>query len=167
MNPSRKPNPPQLPNIDVQIDEAYQDLVPTTMVLGAVQAALTREQAGDAEVAIVVTGDQLLHQLNREYRGIDAPTDVLSFSAREELGEPEVAFVTAPEAEAYLGDVIISFPMAVRQADTAGHSVANELCLLAVHGVLHLLGYDHATAEEEAAMWAVQEAVLASLPQAP
>ena len=107
----------------------------------------------------------MLRQLNLEYRGIDAPTDVLSFSAQEDLDEPGAAFVTAPEAEAYLGDIIISFPMAASQAETAGHSVANELCLLAVHGVLHLLGYDHATAEEEAAMWAVQDAVLAGLPR--
>jgi probable rRNA maturation factor len=106
-----------------------------------------------------------LHQLNLEYRGIDTPTDVLAFSAREDLREPGVVFVVAPEAEAYLGDVIISYPRATRQAEVAGHSVANELCLLAVHGVLHLLGYDHATAEEESAMWAVQDAVLAGLPR--
>lgn len=165
MIPNREPNPPLAPSIDLQVDEAYQDLTPAAMLLTAVQATLEREQARQAEVSIVVTGDELLHQLNLEYRGIDAPTDVLSFSAQEDLNDSGIAFVTAPEAEGYLGDVIISFPTAARQAETAGHSVANELCLLAVHGVLHLLGYDHATAEEESAMWAVQDAVLASLPR--
>lgn len=165
MNPSHKPSPPPSLSIDLQIDEAYQNAAPTSMLLAAVQATLAREHVADAEVSIVVTGDELLHQLNLQYRGIDAPTDVLSFSAQEELGESHTAFVTAPEAEGYLGDVIISYPMAAHQAEVAGHSVANELCLLAVHGVLHLLGYDHATAEEEAAMWAVQDAVLADLPR--
>jgi probable rRNA maturation factor len=167
MTSSQKSSPSPSPSIDLQIDEAYQDVAPTIMLLAAVQATLAREKASHAEVAIVVTGDELLHQLNLEYRGIDAPTDVLSFSAQEELGETATAFVTAPEAEAYLGDVILSYPMASRQAQAAGHSVANELCLLAVHGVLHLLGYDHATAEEEAAMWAIQDAVLAGLPREP
>lgn len=165
MSPSHEPNPHLSPNIDLQIDEAYQDLAPSAMLIAAVQATLEREQASQAEVSIVITGDELLHQLNLEYRGIDAPTDVLSFSAQEDQGDSTVAFVTAPEAETYLGDVIISFPMADRQAMAAGHSVANELCLLAVHGVLHLLGYDHATVEEESAMWAVQDAVLAALPR--
>lgn len=163
MSSSHKPNPPQRPSVDLQIDEEYQSQTPTAMLLAVVEAALAREQAGNVEVSIVVTGDELLRQLNLEYRGIDAPTDVLSFSAQDDLDEPGVTFVTAPEAEAYLGDIIISFPMAASQATTAGHSVANELCLLAVHGVLHLLGYDHATTEEEAAMWSVQDAVLADL----
>ena len=163
MSPSHKPNPQQQPSIDLQIDEEYQTRTPTAMLLAVVEATLAREQAGSVEVSIVVTGDELLRQLNLEYRGIDAPTDVLSFSAQEDIDEQGAAFITAPEAEAYLGDIIISFPMAASQAETAGNSVANELCLLAVHGVLHLLGYDHATAEEEAAMWAVQDAVLAGL----
>jgi probable rRNA maturation factor len=122
--------------------------------------------APDAEVTLVIANDDLLHQLNRDYRGIDAPTDVLSFGAQDETGGEDV-FVTAPEALNYLGDVIISFPTAERQAAAVGHSVADELSLLTVHGVLHLLGYDHASPEEEADMWARQAQVLASLTSAP
>ena len=120
MNPSHKPSPPPLPSIDLQIDEAYQKAAPTSHAACSGAGDPRAEHVDDAEVSIVVTGDELLHQLNLEYRGIDAPTDVLSFSAQEELGESETAFVTAPEAEAYLGDVIISYPMAARQAEAAG-----------------------------------------------
>ncbi len=76
-------------------------------------------------------------------------------------------FISAPEAQNYLGDVVISFPTAERQAAAVGHSVAEELCLLTVHGVLHLLGYDHASPEEEADMWARQSQILASLSPMP
>jgi probable rRNA maturation factor len=121
--------------------------------------------ASQGEVTLVIANDELLHQLNRDYRSIDAPTDVLSFAAQEEA-EGQDVFVSAPEAQNYLGDVVISFPTAERQAAAVGHSVAEELSLLAVHGVLHLLGYDHASEEEEADMWARQSQILASLPPA-
>ena len=88
MSPSHKPKPPQQPSIDLQIDEEYQTQTPTAMLLAVVEATLAREQVDHVEVSIVVTGDELLRQLNLEYRGIDAPTDVLSFSAREDMDEP-------------------------------------------------------------------------------
>jgi len=150
-------------NIDLQIDPAYQEHVPAQRLHQAIAATLRHDAAEDAEMTLVIADDQLLAQLNREYRGIDAPTDVLSFAAHDE-SESQELFVTAPEALNYLGDVIISFPTAERQAAAAGQSVADELCLLAVHGVLHLLGYDHASPEEEADMWARQAQILASLP---
>lgn len=156
------PSPP-LTNIDLPIDPLFADRVPAERLRQAVAAALRHEGAPDAEMTLVIADDTLLHQLNREYRGIDAPTDVLSFAAHDESAGQEL-FVTAPEALNYLGDVIISFPTAERQAAAAGQSVADELCLLAVHGTLHLLGYDHASPEEEADMWARQAQILASLP---
>jgi probable rRNA maturation factor len=158
--------PNQPANIDLQVDSAYEDRVPAARLLQIVAAALQHGGAPDAEVTLVIANDDLLHQLNRDYRGIDAPTDVLSFGAQDETGGEDV-FVTAPEALNYLGDVIISFPTAERQAAAVGHSVADELSLLTVHGVLHLLGYDHASPEEEADMWARQAQVLASLTSAP
>lgn len=153
-------------NIDLQIDPAYTARVPADRLIQIVAAALGRGGAPDAEVTLVIANDELLHQLNRDYRGIDGPTDVLSFAANEE-SEGEDVFVTAPEALNYLGDIIISFPTAERQAVAVGHSVDDELSLLTVHGVLHLLGYDHASPEEEADMWAQQEQILASLPPVP
>lgn len=157
-NPS-VPKPPAN-SVDLQVDDAYLAQTPEAQLLAIVEATLRHESAVDVELSLVIAGDELLQQLNRDYRGIDAPTDVLSFSAQEDGAEDGPAFVTAPEAEAYLGDVIISYPMAERQAAAAGHPVQDELCLLAVHGVLHLLGYDHATPEEESAMWAVQDEIL-------
>ncbi|MEI2689622.1 MAG: rRNA maturation RNase YbeY [Anaerolineae bacterium] len=161
MNPPN-PSPPPA-NIELQIDPAYEDLVPVQRLHQAISATLRHGDAENAEMTLVIADDLLLTQLNRQYRGIDAPTDVLSFAAHEE-SEGQELFVTAPEALNYLGDVIISFPTAERQAAAAGQSVAAELCLLAVHGVLHLLGYDHASPEEEADMWARQAQILASLP---
>lgn len=160
------PNPsPPLHNIDLQIDPAYERETPAQRLRQLAAAALQRCGAADGEVSLVIGDDELLLQLNQSYRGIDAPTDVLSFAAREE-GEGAELFVTAPEMLNYLGDVIISFPTAQRQAAAAGHSVGDELSLLAVHGVLHLLGYDHANPDEEAAMWQLQAEILAALPPA-
>ncbi len=162
-----RPNPSQLPlhNIDVQTDVAYEGETPAERLRQLATAALQRCGAADGELSLVIGDDELLQQLNQAYRGIDAPTDVLSFAAREE-SEGAEPFVTSPEMLNYLGDVIISFPTAQRQAAAAGHSVGEELSLLAVHGVLHLLGYDHASPEEEAAMWQLQAEILASLPPA-
>ena len=120
-----------------------------------IQTAL-RHQGRPGELTLVVTDDEGIRALNRDFLGVDAPTDVLSFSAQEDGGP----FVAAPETGGYLGDVILSYPRAVEQAREQGHSTEQELNLLVVHGVLHLLGYDHADAAEKAAMWAQQEAIL-------
>jgi probable rRNA maturation factor len=107
-----------------------------------------------ADMTIVLTDDAQLHELNREFLGVDAPTDVLSFPAAEE--DPETG---AP----YLGDILISIPRATQQAQTAGHSVEDEVQLLVVHGTLHLLGHDHAEAGEKARMWQAQAEVMSRL----
>lgn len=160
------PSQPEPTNIDIQIDDAYQDQAPADLLRQVVAAVLQHEGAADAEVTVVIGDDTLLRQLNRDYRDIDAPTDVLSFAAQEE-GDGQNLFVSAPEAANYLGDVVISFPTAQRQAEAEGHAVLDELRLLAVHGVLHLFGYDHASEQEEADMWARQRAILASVPRQP
>lgn len=110
--------------------------------------------AVDGDLTLVVTGDEQLRELNAQFLGIDAPTDVLSFPADE---------VDPDSAAPYLGDIVISYPRALAQAAQAGHSTDAELQLLVVHGVLHLLGYDHAEDEDKAAMWAEQSAVLEKL----
>ena len=125
------------------------------VLLRAAQAALEHQQVGpQAALSIVLADDERLQQLNRDYLEIDAPTDVLSFPAGE----------TDPDSgETYLGDIIISVPRAKAQAEAGGHAVEQELELLVVHGVLHLLGHDHYEADEKAAMWAVQAKVLEEL----
>jgi probable rRNA maturation factor len=102
----------------------------------------------------VLADNVRLQELNRNYLGIDAPTDVLSFPASE----------TDPETGArYLGDILISIPRAEEQAQSGGHPLEAELQLLVVHGVLHLLGYDHAETGEKAKMWKAQSEILEAL----
>ncbi len=102
---------------------------------------------------MVITGDGRLHELNREYLGIDQPTDVLAFPSGE---------IDPDSGRPYLGDVIISCPQAERQAAEAGQDLQTEIRLLVVHGVLHLLGFDHADSQDRERMWATQGAILAS-----
>ncbi len=150
-------------NLNLQIDQAFVESTPADRLLLAVQATLNREKRPAGQITLVITGDETVRQLNRAYAGIDVPTDVLSFAAWEEAAGRPAGFVSAPEVAPYLGDIIISHPTAARQAEAAGQPIAAELSLLAVHGALHLLGYDHATPEEKAEMWAIQDAILASL----
>lgn len=95
-----------------------------------------------AEVSVVLTDDAQIHELNRDYRGVDRPTDVLAFSQLEGREFP------CDSAPVTLGDIVISVEMAARQAGEHGHSLQDELDLLTVHGILHLLGYDDQTEEE-------------------
>jgi probable rRNA maturation factor len=110
--------------------------------------------SSESELSILLTDDARLQALNQKYLGIDAPTDVLSFPASE----------TDPETGApYLGDILISVPRAQAQAEAAGHPLEAEVQLLVVHGVLHLLGHDHADANEKARMWKAQAEILERL----
>lgn len=102
----------------------------------------------ELEVTLTLTDDAGIRELNRVYRDLDEPTDVLSFSQIE----GEAPFVPAPSGVLSLGDIVISVETAQRQAAAQGHALAHELTHLAVHGALHLLGYDHPTDEEEAHM---------------
>jgi probable rRNA maturation factor len=145
--------------VNVQVDDAFAAEVDAAGLARAVEAALTAEGDLNSEVSVVVTSDEVLAELNQQYRGIAGPTDVLSFAAQE----PAPGFVSAPEAAAYLGDVLIALPFTRRQAAALDRNLADELRLLVVHGALHLLGHDHAEPEEEAAMWARQEEILAGL----
>lgn len=125
-------------------------------------------------LSLVIADDETLRALNREYAGLDEGTDVLSFPLLYPGAEGEGDVPLAEEGSPFvvpqgedlpvqLGEVILSYPQAARQAGEAGHPVQREVALLVAHGVLHLLGYDHATPEEEAAMWRKQDAVLARL----
>ena len=119
----------------------------------AAQAALTHQSA-DGDITLVFTDDAQLQDLNRDYLGVDAPTDVLSFPAKEM--DPETG-------ASYLGDILISVPRAMTQAQAAGYPLESEVQLLVVHGVLHLLGYDHAGPKEKTKMWAAQGEILQNI----
>ncbi|MDQ0430014.1 putative rRNA maturation factor [Planomicrobium stackebrandtii] len=123
--------------------------------------AAKEEGLGDSEVSVTFVTNEMIRDINREYRGKDQPTDVISF-AMEELGEGETAIIGSPEPR-MLGDIIISLDRTKEQAADYGHSFERELGFLAIHGFLHLLGYDHMTEEDEKKMFSRQEEILASL----
>jgi probable rRNA maturation factor len=143
--------------VQVQIEEPFETSVSPDWLKAAAGATLEMEGYDSGEVTLVVTGDEAVRALNRTYLGIDASTDVLSFG-----GEPP-DFVSPPSADVYLGDVVISYPQAKKQASAAGHPVESEIALLVVHGVLHLLGYDHVRPEDKAVMWERQGHILSRL----
>lgn len=122
----------------------------------AARAVLESEETPPTELSLHITDDGGIQTLNRTYRQIDEPTDVLSFG----LGLDDSG---TPDGSVVLGDVIISLERAREQAEQYGHPLDREVAFLVVHGVLHLLGYDHETEEERAEMRAREEAVLAQL----
>ena len=125
------------------------------------QAAQHLNLGEDYEVDISIVSDQEIHELNRTYRGIDRPTDVLSFALEETTEDDPLGQVALPtDLGRFLGDIIISYPRTQAQAEDYGHSLERELAFLAVHGFLHLNGYDHQSPEEEAEMFGLQEEVL-------
>jgi probable rRNA maturation factor len=120
----------------------------------AAKEALVQQSAPDGDLTLVLTNDAQIQALDRDFLGKDAPTDVLSFPACE----------TDPDTGCrYLGDIVISVPRAEVQSIAMGHSLEAELSLLVIHGVLHLLGHDHAGVEEKARMWAAQSEILTRL----
>jgi probable rRNA maturation factor len=121
-------------------------------------AARKQKVETNSEVSITFVSNERIQEINREYRDKDKPTDVISF-AMEELGEGEMELIGA-DMPRVLGDIIISIPKAIEQAEEYGHSFLRELGFLAVHGFLHLLGYDHMTEEEEKEMFTLQKEIL-------
>jgi len=141
----------------VQIEEPFAHLVSAEWLSSVAMATLAFESCTSGELTLIITDDEALRALNQAYLGIDSPTDVLSF------GGEAPDFVNPPVAEVYLGDVVISYPRAHAQASAAGHPVEAELALLVVHGVLHLLGYDHGRPDDQAVMWERQAGILSQL----
>ena len=140
----------------VSIPEALEaDLTKAMNVVAELEAL-----SPQTEVDITLVDDAAIHELNRTYRGIDRPTDVLSFALDEGEEEPEV---DDDEIEHLLGDVVISAPTAVRQGEEYGHGLEREMTYLAVHGMLHLLGYDHMEEKDKLIMRKREEEVLRRL----
>ena len=127
---------------------------PADVLERAARAVLDLSGAPDADLTIVIMDDASIQSLNRDFLGHDAPTDVLSFPADEP--DPETG-------RRYLGDVVISLVRAEEQARERGHAAEAEMQLLVVHGILHLLGHDHAEAGEKERMWAAQAGALERL----
>lgn len=170
--------------IDIIDEDSYLTVEQSKLIEDVVN--LTASYLGfkdEAEVDISIVSNEEIHQLNLEYRQIDRPTDVLSFALEEVASEFDLPDLASFMAEfnqnkdsdsdednsdveevqglaRHLGDIIISFQRAQEQAEDYGHSFERELAFLAVHGFLHLNGFDHQTEEEEAQMFGIQEEVL-------
>jgi probable rRNA maturation factor len=144
-------------DILVSIDPAFGNRIGADWMVGVARITLEMERTPSCQLSVVLTGDVQIRELNREFAGENHATDVLSFSLRE--GE---AFV-APDETDRLGEVIVSFETAERQADEAGHHVEDEIAHLLVHGVLHLIGYDHVEPADETKMRTRERSILSEL----
>jgi probable rRNA maturation factor len=134
-------------DIPANVDICIQDFEPVVDVTFK-HFLLEKEEFS---VGITLTDDHGIHQLNNQYRGIDRPTDVLSFEAHEFDPDTETT---------YLGDIIISYETAQQQAERANHSVKTEILLLAMHGLLHIMGFDHDDEASKDEMWQLQAELL-------
>jgi probable rRNA maturation factor len=138
------------------LNEAAWPVHSATLVQAVDMALRLYGPDGTAALTVVIEDDAAVRALNRQFRGVDAPTDVLSFPA----DAPPVTLDGEPH---YLGDLVIAFPYASAQAEREGHALMDSLSLLVVHGTLHLLGYDHGDETSRTVMWAAQDAVLVAL----
>ncbi|CDE28086.1 probable rRNA maturation factor [Catenibacterium sp. CAG:290] len=121
------------------------------------QALKTLGIEDDVEVSCVLVDDERIHEINREYRHIDRSTDVISFA----MEDNDQFYVEGMPRT--LGDIFISVDHAKKQAEEYGHSLRREMCFLFTHGILHLLGYDHMTDEQEKEMFGLQDQILGAL----
>jgi len=146
--------------INILVDEGIEaDLEPGWLEAIARRVLAAENIGARTEMGLVISTGERVRELNRDYRGRDEPTDVLAFSAREEAtGLPP--FIPPPDGVLHLGEVIISYPQALIQAEEHGHSLQKELTILLIHGLLHLLGYDHEEKELERRMRAREKELL-------
>ena len=160
--------------VDIGVQQPFQNNVSSGWLRKIASRTLDAALPGEScQIGIVIADDDTLRDLNKEYRGLDEVTDVLSFSTTHhghwegdgdgpQLPEDD-PFVMPPDEPHHLGEVIISYPQTTRQAKAEPKGVENELALLVVHGVLHLLGFDHLKVRDEADMQAKEREVLSSV----
>lgn len=165
IQPKRFQPEDQAPSLIVEweVDETLEGVVGRSFLESVLAGAMEgRWPGGPVAVGLIVTGDEGIREMNREYRGIDAPTDVLSFPLQqyESPEEPKDLFPQPPDEPLSLGDIVISYPRAEEQAREYGHSLDRELAFLVIHGAMHLLGYDHEDPAEAARMRQEEEQLL-------
>jgi len=147
--------------INVLIDEMLEGCPEVSWLQGIAERVLVAQNADSrVELGLVIASQERVQQLNLSYLGRDEPTDVLAFSALEEVGADFPPFVMPPDGVLHLGEVIISHPQAVIQAGEHQHSVKKEIAILIIHGILHLLGYEHDKPELEHQMRAMEAEIL-------
>ena len=151
--------------IDVLVDEGLEGCPEANWLESVVEKVLIAQRADSkTELGLVIVGQERIRQLNLTYLGEDEPTDVLSFAMLPEPSRGDLApFIAPPDGIKHLGEVIISCPQAVSQAAEHQHSVEREIAILIIHGVLHLLGYDHDNPEREREMRAIEAEILSHI----
>ena len=148
--------------INVLIDEGLEGSLDVGWLQSVAEQVLVAQGAGsNVELGLVIASQERVQELNLSYLGRDEPTDVLAFSAMEEVGAK--SFVMPPDGVSHLGEVIISYPQAVAQAEEHQHSIKKEIAILIIHGVLHLLGYEHDKLELEREMRAREAEILSCI----
>jgi probable rRNA maturation factor len=150
--------------INILIEEGIEPEPETGWMQKLIESVLIKENLPpNIEMSLLITGQARIQELNKEYRGKDQPTDVLSFSlAEQKEGEPE-AFIGPPDGLLHMGEIIISYPQAVLQARESGHGIKKEMASLIIHGILHMLSYDHENKELALAMQAREREILEQL----
>ena len=150
--------------INVLIDEGLEGCLDVSWLQSVAEQVLVAQEAGaGVEMGLVIASQEKVRQLNKSYRGKDEPTDVLAFSmllGEQIPGADFPPFVIPPDGVRHLGEVIISYPQAVIQAGEHQHSIKREITILIIHGVLHLLGYEHDKPELERQMRAREAEIL-------
>lgn len=146
--------------IQDEIQSAQSSEIAKTLEEVCAYAAHDELKHNDFELTVTITDNEQIHQLNREYRGVDSATDVLSFPLWDRSEEP---FINPENNCIMLGDIIISLERAREQAEEYGHSIKRECSYLCVHGVMHLLGYDHIEEADKKVMRAREEEILTQL----
>ena len=135
--------------VHITIADEFRLNIDSSIVERAVETTLDNHSVDKhVSLSVIRANDERVHELNHKYRGVDAPTDVLSFPGGH--NDPD-------DGSLYLGDVIVSYPRSQLQAEEHGHPVEDELQFLVIHGILHLLGFDHLSLEEKNRMWSAQE----------
>ena len=148
--------------IDIAVDERFQETVDEQQVQHTVLQVLRFEGLNPPyQLSLVFTDSETVQALNRDYRGLDEPTDVLAFPLLSQH-ESDLPFILPPDGVTHLGEVIISCPQTAQQAKEQEHPFERELALLIVHGILHLLGYDHEEPGDETRMRDREKSILDS-----
>lgn len=153
-----------VPEINVSIEQKLKVSLDKNWLKNMVLETLKAEDIITAvEIGLVITDNKTVQELNKTYRDIDEPTDVLAFHMHHTSQETELSFIAPPNGIRHLGEIVISYPQAVKQAQEQGYSTAQELALLIVHGLLHLLGYDHKQPDERQRMKAREKSIMEKL----
>lgn len=153
--------------IDVQVFPAFTTRLTKVWLRDVAEHAMRAQESIMCQnISLVIADDETMQRLNFEYRELNQTTDVLAFPLCASSQSPDIEmqeFRLPPDEKVSMGEIVISYPQAVRQARDGKKTVKSEIALLIVHGVLHLLGYDHVNPIEENEMWAKQDEVLARL----